>query len=57
MGIAFWIAGGTAVFTALWAIACAMIGAQWHGQGTTFTSHTTQSNSHTEEGNHAARRK
>jgi hypothetical protein len=57
MGLALWISGGTAVFTALWAIACAMIGAQWHGQGSTFTPHTTQSNSHTEEGNHAARRK
>lgn len=57
MGLAFWITGGTAVFTTLWAIACAMIGAQWHGQGTTFTPHTTQSDSHTEGGNHAARRK
>lgn len=32
-----WLTSGTAVFTILWAVACAMIGAQWHGQGTTFT--------------------
>ncbi len=32
-----WLTSGTAVFTTLWAIACAMIGAQWHGQGATFT--------------------
>jgi len=57
IGLASWIAGGTAVFTALWAIACAMIVAQWQGQGTTFTPHTTQSDSHTEGGSHAARRK
>ena len=55
MALTFWIAGGTAVFTVLWAIACAMIGAQWHGQGTTFTPHTTQSDSHIGGSNHAAR--
>jgi hypothetical protein len=55
MALTFWIAGGTAILTALWAIACAMIGAQWHGQGTTFTPHTTQSDSHIGGSNHAAR--
>ncbi|WP_165899726.1 hypothetical protein [Sphingomonas sp. PP-CE-1G-424] len=55
MALTFWIVGGTAVFTALWAIACAMIGAQWHGQGATFTPHTTQSDSRTGGSDHAAR--
>lgn len=55
IALTFWIVGGTAVFTALWAIACAMIGAQWQGQGATFTPHTTQSDSRTGGSNHAAR--
>ncbi|WP_165886581.1 hypothetical protein [Sphingomonas sp. PP-F2F-A104-K0414] len=55
MALTFWIVGGTAVFTALWAIACAMIGAQWHGQGATFTPHTTQSDPRTGGSNHATR--
>ena len=34
--LVIWLTGGTVVFTILWAIACAMIGAQWQGQGATF---------------------
>ena len=55
VALALWLTGGTAVFTLLWAIACAMIGAQWHGQGTTFTPKTTRSNLLTVGSDHAAR--
>lgn len=55
MALTLWIAGVTAVFTALWAITCAMIGAQLQGPGTTFTPQTTQSDSHTGGSNHATR--
>jgi len=50
-----WLTGGTAVFTILWAIACAMIGAQWHGQGATFTPADVQKSSTTVENDHGAR--
>ena len=53
--LALWLAGGIAVFAALWGIGCAMVAAGWHGQGTTFTPHTTQSDSHIGGSNHAAR--
>lgn len=49
-----WLAGGTAVFTALWAIGCAIIGAQWHGQGRTFTLSTAQGEPHRGD-NHGVR--
>ena len=51
----FWLIGGTAAFTILWAIACAMIGAQWHGQGATFTPADVQKNSTTVGSDHGAR--
>lgn len=52
--LALWLAGATAVFAALWAIACAMIAAQWHGQGTTFTPPTTQAKPQAGGNNHGA---
>ena len=55
VALALWLTAGTAVFTFLWAIACAMIGAQWHGQGTTFTPKTTRGNLHTGGSDHATR--
>jgi len=53
--LALWLAGGAAVFTILWAIACAIIGAQWHGQGTTFTPTTAQNKAQVGGSNHGAR--
>lgn len=53
--LTLWLTAGTAVFTFLWAIACAMIGAQWHGQGTTFTPKTMRGNLHARGSDHAAR--
>lgn len=53
--LALSLAGGTAVFTILWAIACAMIAAQWHGEGTTFAPPTMQGNADIGESNHGAR--
>ena len=53
--LALWLTGGIAVFTALWVIGCAMIAAQWHGQGTTFTPPAAHSGSHTGGSNHGAR--
>jgi len=53
--ILIWLTSGVAVFTILWAIACAMIGAQWHGQGTTFTPADVQKNPTMVESVHGAR--
>ena len=50
-----WLTSGTAVFTTLWAIACAMIGAQWHGQGATFTTTDVQKKPIIVGSNHGAR--
>ena len=52
--LALWLAGGVAVFAALWAIGCAMIAAQWHGQGTTFTPPSTQAKPQAGGNNHGA---
>ncbi len=52
--LALWLAGGIAVFAAMWAIACAMVAAQWHGQGTTFTPPSTQGKSQSGGNNHGA---
>lgn len=50
-----WLTSGTAVFTILWAVACAMIGAQWHGQGTTFTPADVQKKPDLVGSDHGAR--
>jgi len=52
--LALWLAGATAVFATMWAIACAMVAAQWHGQGTTFTPPSTQGKPQSGGDNHGA---
>lgn len=53
--LVLWLTGGTAAFTVLWAIACAMVGAQWQGQGTTFTPIDVQDKPTIVGNNHGAR--
>ena len=52
--LAMWLTGGVAVFAAMWAIGCAMIAAQWHGQGTTFAPASTQGKPQSGGNNHGA---
>lgn len=53
--LVLWLTGGTAAFTVLWAIACAMVGAQWQGQGTTFRPIDVQDKPTIVGNNHGAR--
>jgi len=52
--LALCLAGGVAVFAAMWAIGCAMVAAEWHGQGTTFTPPSTQAEPQAGGDNHGA---
>lgn len=52
--LALWLIGGIAGFTAIWGIACALIAAEWHDQGATFTPPVAQEKSHTGETIHGA---
>lgn len=52
--LALWLASGITAFAALWAIGCAMVAGQWHGQGTTFTPASTHGKSQSGGNNHGA---